>query len=57
MVSWSSSATGYQLQSAASLAPPVNWSNVSLATNTNAGQAFVLAPVSGGSQFFRLSHP
>jgi len=57
MISWTSLATGYQLQSAASLASPVIWSNVPQPTLTNAGQAFVLAPVSGGGQFFRLSHP
>ena len=57
MISWTSLATGYQLQSAANLASPVIWSNVPQPTLTNAGQTFVLAPVSGGGQFFRLSHP
>jgi len=57
MISWTSLATGYQLQSAVGLASPVIWSNVPQPTLTNAGQAFVLAPVSGGGQFFRLSHP
>jgi hypothetical protein len=57
MISWTSLASNFQLQSTASLASPVIWSNVPQPTLTNAGQAFVLAPVSGGNQFFRLSHP
>ena len=54
MLAWSSGATGYQLQSAASVAPPVTWSNVTQAALTNGSQLYVLLPASSRQQFFRL---
>jgi hypothetical protein len=54
MVSWSSLATGYQLQSATNLAPSIAWSNVTQTTSTNGGTISVLVPVSGNQKYFRL---
>jgi hypothetical protein len=56
-VSWPGLAADYQLLSTTNLAPPVVWSNVTQTTLTNGSQAFVLVPISGRQQFFRLYHP
>jgi hypothetical protein len=53
-VSWSTTATGYQLWSATNLVSPVVWSNVTNASSTNGGTISVLVPVSSGQRFFRL---
>ena len=57
LVSWPSSAAGYQLLFTTSLAPPAAWSNVTQTVQTNNTQAFVLVPISGQQQYFRLYHP
>jgi hypothetical protein len=54
MLSWSSFATGYQLQSTTNLAPSIAWSSVTQPTSTNGGTISVLAPVSGSQKYFRL---
>ena len=54
LVSWPSSAIGFELQSAASLAPPVPWANVTQMASTNGAIISVLVPVAGRQQFFRL---
>ena len=56
MVSWPA-LSGYELLTATNLAPPVAWSNFTGTIQTNGVQAYVLAPVSGGQQYFRLFHP
>jgi hypothetical protein len=56
-VSWPGLAADYQLLSTTNLAPLVVWSNVTQTTLTNGSQAFVLVPISGRQQFFRLYHP
>jgi hypothetical protein len=53
-VFWPSGFAGYQLQSATNLVPPITWSDVTQARQTNASQLSVLLPTSAGSQFFRL---
>lgn len=53
-ISWPSSATGYQLQSAPGLVPPVVWSSVTQTPSTNGNTISVLVPISSGQQFFRL---
>jgi hypothetical protein len=54
MVSWSSAAAGYQLQSATNLNSSAVWSSVTQTLSTNGSVISVLVPVSGGQQFFRL---
>jgi hypothetical protein len=54
MVSWPSIVTGFQLESATSLAPPIAWSNVTNTASTNGGTISVLVPISGSQTFFRL---
>ncbi len=56
-LSWPSEAFGYQLQSAATLAPPAAWSNVTQAPLTNGSQLSVMLPASAEQQFFRLQKP
>jgi hypothetical protein len=53
-LSWSSTFTGYQLQSATNLAPPANWSNVTQPPLTIADQLVVTLPAAAPNQFFRL---
>ena len=53
-ISWPASASGYQLQSAPSLDPPVAWSAVTQTPSNNGTTISVVVPVSGGRQFFRL---
>jgi hypothetical protein len=57
MVSWPVLASDYQLLSTTNLASPAAWSNTSQPVQTNSTLAFVLAPISGRQQFFRLYHP
>jgi hypothetical protein len=54
MVSWSSAAAGYQLQSATNLNSSAVWSSVTQTMSTNGSTISVLMPVSRGQQFFRL---
>jgi len=61
VVSWPVAPTGYQLQSAASLNPPVSWTYVTSLTNAasiaNTNNVVTLPIVSGNNQFFRLISP
>ena len=54
MISWPTSASGYQLQSTSTLVPPVAWAAVTQTLSTNGTTISVVVPVSGGRQFFRL---
>jgi hypothetical protein len=49
--------TGYQLQSTASLDPPISWASVTNALSVANNQNSVTLPVGSGSQFFRLISP
>jgi len=57
VISWPLAPTGFQLQSATSLAPPVSWSSVTNAVFIANNQNVVMLPVVSGSQFFRLIRP
>lgn len=53
-ISWPAFASSYQLQSTASLTPPVVWSSVPQTPQTNGSVISVTVPVSGTQEFFRL---
>ncbi|MGD0745072.1 MAG: S8 family serine peptidase [Verrucomicrobiota bacterium] len=57
VISWPVAPTGFQLQSATSLAPPVSWTSVTNAVSIANNQNVVTLPVGSGSQFFRLIRP
>jgi uncharacterized repeat protein (TIGR03803 family) len=50
ILSWPTNFTGFSLQTATSLAPPVVWSALG-------GQYSVTNPIAGTQRFFRLMHP
>ncbi len=54
LISWTSAATGFQLQSTPALASTNIWSAVSQSPVTNSGQISVLVPLAGTKSFFRL---
>jgi uncharacterized repeat protein (TIGR01451 family) len=55
VISWSADATGYNLESATSLNPPVTWSPVTNPAPTIAnGQKVVTIPIGAGNNYFRL---
>jgi hypothetical protein len=49
--------TGYTLESATSLVPPVAWQTNSTAPIVIGGQDVIITPMSGSQQFFRLFSP
>jgi uncharacterized repeat protein (TIGR03803 family) len=56
VVSWSTSAQGYFLQSATNLMPPVNW--VTMPASSIIGSQYVVTnEIYGGNKFFRLMNP
>jgi len=57
VISWPVVPTGFQLQSATSLAPPVSWASVTNAVSIANNQDVVTLPVGGGDRFFRLTLP
>ena len=57
VISWPVAPTGFQLQSAGSLNPPVSWATVTNPVTITTNQDLVSLPVGGGSQFFRLVRP
>ncbi len=57
VVSWPMAPTGFQLQSAAGLNPPVSWTTVTNAVSIANNQNVVMLPVGGGTQYFRLICP
>ena len=56
VISWAVAPTGFQLQSAASLAPPVLWTMVTNAVGIANNRNVVTLPL-GSNQFFRLYRP
>jgi hypothetical protein len=57
MVSWPVSAGGFTLQSADNLTPPINWTNVPTALQTNGDTIEVILPEGNQRGYFRLYHP
>ena len=61
VVTWPSAATGYTtgytLESATNLLPPVAWQTNSMAPIVIGGQNVMTNPISGSPQFFRLFNP
>ncbi len=55
-LSWPVSATGFSLESSASLTSPT-WTSVSATTVTNANEVSVTVPASAAKSFYRLQHP
>ncbi len=54
ILSWSTNAIGFTLQSTTNLSPPVLWAPVSASPNATNGQYMVVVPTSGTPQFYRL---
>jgi uncharacterized repeat protein (TIGR03803 family) len=54
-LSWPANATGFTLESATNLLPPVAWQTNSTAPIVLGGQNFITNPISGSQMFFRLS--
>jgi hypothetical protein len=57
IISWPSAPTGFQLESATSLAPPVSWVAITNAVTVTTNQNTVTLPPGGNSQFFQLLRP
>jgi len=57
VISWPVAPTGFQLQSATSLAPPVSWTSVTNAVSIANNQNAVMLPIGSSNQFFRLDRP
>ncbi len=57
VISWPMAPTGFQLQSATSLTPPVSWTSVANAVSIVDNQNVVTLPSGSGNQFFRLVSP
>jgi hypothetical protein len=57
VISWPVAPTGFQLQSAAGLNPPVSWTTVTNAVTITNNQNVVSVTNGSGSQFFRLIRP
>jgi hypothetical protein len=58
-ISWPAAPTGFRLQSAGALEPPVSWTTVTapVTVNTNSVVNTVTLPAGGTKQFFRLLRP
>jgi alpha-tubulin suppressor-like RCC1 family protein len=54
---WPATATGYRVQSALSLSPPITWSNVTGSFQTNGGSISIVLPFTGAQKFYRLVKP
>jgi hypothetical protein len=54
IISWPSTATGFQLQSTTNLTASTVWTNTTQTLSTNGGTISVLVSASHGRQFFRL---
>jgi hypothetical protein len=54
---WTTDAADYRLESITNLPPPNVWSNVNSTRTTVGNQVFVTNPISGPSQFYRLTFP
>jgi hypothetical protein len=59
VISWPIYPTGFRLEAATTLTPPVSWSTVSapVVVDTNTSQNLVTVPLSETNQFFRLQRP
>src|SRR6185312_644142 len=57
VLSWPVSAGDYTLQSASSLTPPINWTNVPVTPQPNGDNIEVTLPEGGQQGYFRLYHP
>ena len=59
VISWPLAPSGFELQAATNLSPPVVWSPVATpaSVDTNASEDVVVVPVSSTNQFFRLQRP
>lgn len=59
VLSWPLVPTGFQLESATNLTPPITWSVVTnaVAVDTNLNENVVMVPLTSGNQFFRLQRP
>ncbi|MGD0351670.1 MAG: hypothetical protein ABSB84_15350 [Verrucomicrobiota bacterium] len=57
VISWPVAPTGFQLQAAAGLNPPVSWTTVTNAVTITNNQNVVSVTNGSGSQFFRLIRP
>jgi hypothetical protein len=61
VVTWPDAATGYTtgytLESATNLVPPVAWQTNSTPPIVIGGQNVIISPISGSQQFFRLFNP
>ncbi|MBI3875231.1 MAG: hypothetical protein HY300_04590, partial [Verrucomicrobia bacterium] len=56
-LSWPDTATGFRVESALSLFPPVSWSTESGTFQTNGGFISLGLPMSGTQKFYRLTKP
>jgi uncharacterized repeat protein (TIGR03803 family) len=54
---WPATATGYRVESALNLTPPITWSNVTGSFQTNGGSISIVLPFTGAQQFYRLVKP
>ena len=61
VLTWSAAATGfttgYALESATNLVPPMAWQTNSMAPIIIGGQDVIISPLTGSQQFFRLFSP
>ena len=57
VLTWSTNATGFTLQSTTDLTPPITWADVTNPPALFGGQWTVTNTFSGGAQFFRLQKP
>jgi hypothetical protein len=54
ILTWTTNAVGFTLQSTTNLVSPADWSAVAQSAVTNAGQISVAVPATAGRKFFRL---
>lgn len=54
---WPDTTTGYRVESALSLSPPVTWSSEPGSLQTNGGSISIALPISGAQKFYRLAKP
>lgn len=54
---WPDTATGFRVESALSLSPPVLWNNETGGFQTNAGAVSITLPIVGTQKFYRLTKP
>jgi len=57
ILSWTTNATGFLLESNVNLALPANWTTVLPSPTIVGNQNFVTNSISAGNRFYRLHHP